>query len=313
MAFIVSVLAAAVVYAVSILYATIGEIFSQRAGIMNLGLEGIMLMGAVSGYITVVHTHSLTLSMLVVILVGILLGLLYAFLTVTLKANQIVCGLAMLTFGMGLSGFLGKSVSGISANLKFEEIALPGLSRIPILGEVFFKQDLLVYIMYLIIPLSIFYIYKTKYGMFLRALGENPAALDVAGINVFALRYAYVIFGCTMTTVSGAYLTLAYTNFWSEGMTGGRGWIAVALVTFASWKPKTAVWGALMFGGVSFIGTNLQIYLPIVPSQFFSMFPYFTTIIVLILASGKFKKRHMHTEEPSSLCIPYDREGRYYL
>jgi simple sugar transport system permease protein len=115
--------------------------------------------------------------------------------------------------------------------------------------------------MYLIIPLAIFYLYKTKYGMILRALGENPSALDVEGINVFALRYAYVIFGCVMTTVSGAYLSLAYTNFWSEGMTSGRGWIAAALVTFSSWKPKTAVLGALLFGGISIIGTNMQIYL----------------------------------------------------
>jgi simple sugar transport system permease protein len=307
-AFITSILASAVVYAVSILYATVGELFAQRSGVMNLGLEGIMLMGAVSGYIMVVHTHSLALAILVVLLVGIALGLIYAFLTVTLKANQIVCGLAMLTFGMGLSGFLGKSVSGISANLKFEKFDLPLLSQIPVLGKVLFHQDLLVYLMYLIIPLSIFYLYKTKYGMILRALGENPSALDVEGINVFALRYAYVIFGCVMTTVSGAYLSLAYTNFWSEGMTSGRGWIAAALVTFSSWKPKTAVLGALLFGGISIIGTNMQIYLPVIPSQFFSMFPYIATIIVLILASGSFRKKH--PEEPASLCIPYEREGR---
>jgi simple sugar transport system permease protein len=307
-AIIISILASAVVYAVSILYASIGEIFAQRSGIMNLGLEGIMLMGAVSGYMTVVATHNLALSILVVILVGAVLGIIYAFLTVTLRANQIVCGLAMLTFGMGLSGFLGKSVSGVSANMKFEKFDFPLLSQIPILGDIFFKQDLLVYIMYLIIPLSIFYIYKTKQGMILRALGENPAALDVEGINIFTLRYSYVIFGCIMTTVSGAYLSLAYTNFWSEGMTGGRGWIAAALVTFSSWKPKLAVWGALLFGGISIIGSNLQIYLPIIPSQFFSMFPYIATIIVLILASGSFRRKR--AEEPSSLGVPYEREGR---
>ncbi len=308
MIFLVSILASAVVYAVSILYATIGEIFAQRSGVMNLGLEGIMLMGAVSGYITVVHTHSLALAIAVVILVGIALGFVFAFLTVTLRANQVVCGLALLTFGMGLSGFLGKSVSGISANLKFEKFDFPLLSRIPVIGEIFFHQDLLVYIMYLIIPLSIFYIYRTKYGMLLRALGENPAALDVEGINVFALRYAYVIFGCVMTTVSGAYLSLAYTNFWSEGMTSGRGWIAAALVTFSSWKPRAAVWGALLFGGVSIIGTNMQIYIPAIPSQFFSMFPYFVTIVVLILSCGSFRKKR--PEQPSSLCVPYEREGR---
>ncbi len=308
MTIIVSILASAVVYAVSILYATIGEIFSQRAGIINLGLEGIMLMGAVTGYITVVHAQNLALGILAVIAVGVALGLIYAFLTVTLRANQIVCGLAMLTFGMGLSGFIGKSVSGISANMKFDKFDIPFLADIPVIGKIFFHQDLLVYIMYLIIPLSIFYIYKTKQGMILRALGENPAALAVEGINIFALRYAYVIFGCVMTAISGAYLSLAYTNFWSEGMTGGRGWIAAALVTFSTWRPKAAVWGALLFGGISIIGSNMQIYLPFIPSQFFSMFPYIATVIVLILASGKFRKKR--TEEPSALGVPYETEAR---
>lgn len=308
MSLLISVLASTVVYAVSILYAAIGEIFSQRAGVMNLGLEGVMLMGAVSGYITAVHTHSLALSMIVVILVGLVLGLLYSFLTITLQTNQVVSGLAMLTFGSGLSGFIGKSVTGISANLKFEKIEIPLLSKIPVVGEVFFNQDLLVYMMYLIIPLSIFYIYRTKYGMILRALGENPVALDVEGINVFRLRYFYVTLGSVMATVSGAYVSLAYTNFWSEGMTGGKGWIAVALVTFASWKPKLAMLGALLFGGISIIGSNMQLYLPKVPSQFIAMLPYIATIFVLILSSGSFRKKH--TDEPASLGIPYNRESR---
>ncbi len=308
MALVTSILASAVVYAVSILYAAIGETFSQRAGIMNLGLEGIMLIGAVSGYITVVKTHNLAIAILVVLGVGIILGIVYAFLTVTLQTNQVVSGLAMLTFGSGLSGFLGKQVSGISANLKFEKIAIPFLSDIPVIGQAIFHQDLLVYLMYLILPLSIFYMYRTKYGMILRALGENPMALDVEGINVFALRYAYVIFGCTMTAISGAYITLAYTNFWSEGMTNGKGWIAAALVTFASWKPSNALIGALLFGGISIIGTNMQIYLPVVPAQFFSMLPYIGTIIVLILSTGSFRKKR--SDAPSSLCIPYNRESR---
>lgn len=310
LALIITILAAAVVYAVSILYATIGEIFSQRAGVMNLGLEGIMLMGAVVGYITVVETQSLVLAMLVVIVVGVLLGLAYAFMTVTLRTNQIVSGLAMLTFGMGLSSFIGKNYSGISANLKFDKIEIPLLSKIPVVGDILFNQDILVYIMYLIIPLAIFFIYKTKYGMILRALGENPKALDVEGINVFALRYGYVIFGCVMTTISGAYLSLAYINFWSENMTGGRGWIAAALVTFASWKPKLAVWGALMFGAVSILGANVQIFFPAIPAQFLNMMPYAATIFVLILASGNFKHKRKRTEQPAALCIPYDREER---
>jgi ABC-type uncharacterized transport system permease subunit len=305
---IVSICASAIVYAVSILYAAIGEIFSQRAGIMNLGLEGIMLMGAVSGFLVVHYTNNLALALLIVIIVGALLGLVFAFLTVTLKANQTVCGMAFLIFGSGLSGFIGKNVTGIASAVKFEKISIPLLSQIPIVGDIFFKQDILVYLMYLIIPLSIFYIYRTKLGMTLRALGENPAALDSAGINVFALRYAYVMFGCAMTAISGACISLSYTNFWNEGMTGGKGWIAFSLVAFSGWNPANAVLGALLFGGISMVGINMQIYLPGIPSQFYGMLPYVATIVALIISTGSFRKKH--TQEPAALCQAYDRESR---
>ena len=305
---VTSICAAAIVYAVSILYAAIGEIFSQRAGIMNLGLEGIMLMGAVSGFLVVHNTNSLGLGLLSVILVGALLGLTFAFLTITLRANQTVCGMAFLIFGSGLSGFLGKSVTGMASAVKFEKISIPLLSQIPIIGSAFFKQDILVYLMYLIIPLSIFYIYKTRPGMVLRALGENPAALDSAGINVFGLRYLYVMFGCAMTAISGACISLSYTNFWNEGMTGGKGWIAFSLVAFSGWNPANAVLGALLFGGISMIGMNMQIHLPGIPSQFYGMLPYVATIVALIITTGSFRKKH--TEEPAALCQIYDRENR---
>lgn len=308
MTFFVSICSAAIVYAVSILYASTGEIFSQRAGIMNLGIEGIMLMGAVSGFLTVYYTNNLALAMLAVILVGMLLGLVFAFLTVTLQADQTVCGMAFLIFGSGLSGFLGKNVTGIASAVKFEKINVPLLSKIPVIGEIFFQQDLLVYLMYLIVPLSMFYIYKTKAGLILRALGENPASLDTAGIHVFALRYAYVIFGCAMTAVSGACISLSYTNFWNEGMTGGKGWIAFSLVAFSRWNPCFAALGALLFGGISILGINMQVYLPGIPSQFYGMLPYAATIVALILTTGSFRKKH--TEEPAALCQKYDREGR---
>lgn len=307
-ALVVSVISSAVVYAVSVLYAAVGEIFSQRAGVMNLGLEGIMLMGAASGYLTVVHTHSLGLAMLAVIAVGGVLGLVFAFLTVTLQADQTVAGMAMLTFGTGLSGFIGKSVTGVSADLKFEPIAIPVLSKIPVIGPSLFDQDILVYAMYLIIPAAMIYIYRTRPGMILRALGENPAALDSAGYNVFALRYAYVVFGCAMTAVSGACVSLAYTNFWSDGMTSGKGWIAVALVVFASWNPVVAVFGALLFGAISIIGVDIQMYATNIPSQFFAALPYIATIIALIFTTGNFRKKR--SSAPAALCIPYDREER---
>jgi simple sugar transport system permease protein len=247
-ALVISICAAAIVYAVSILYAAIGEVFSQRAGIMNLGIEGIMLMGAVTGFLTAYQTNNLALAVLAVILVGALLGLMFAFLTVTLQADQTVCGMAFLIFGSGLSGFIGKHVTGAASSVKFEPISIPLLAKLPVLGKIFFQQDLLVYCMYLIVPLSIFYIYKTRPGLILRALGENPAALDTAGIHVFSLRYAYVIFACAMTAISGACITLSYTNFWNEGMTGGKGWIAWSLVAFSRWNPGYAALGALLFG-----------------------------------------------------------------
>lgn len=275
---------------------------------MNLGVEGIMLMGAVSGYIAAVHTQNLFLSFLVVLLTGALLGLVFAFLTVTLQSDQTVCGMAMLVFGTGLSGFIGKGVAGVAANLKFGTIKLPLLSQIPVLGEIFFQQNLLVYAMYFIVPISTFYIYKTRYGLKLRALGENPAVLDAAGENVFAMRYGYVIFGCMMISISGACVSLANTNFWSSGMTAGKGWIAFALVAFSSWNPVILTAGALLFGFISCLGSNLQIYLPQVPTEIYSMLPYIATVVAFILSTGNFRKKH--TAEPAALAKPYDRESR---
>ena len=308
MAIAVSIVTQTVMVATCLLYATIGELFAQRAGIMNLGLEGIMLMGAVSGYMMDVKTHNLGLCMLVVILVGVIIGILYSFLTITLMANQTVCGLAVMTFGTGLSGFMGKVVTGVSANHEFGKIAIPLLSKIPVIGPGLFNQNILVYIMYFIIPISMYYIYRTRYGLLLRSLGENPGALDSAGYNVFAMRYGYVIFGCTMTAIAGAFLSLANTNFWNDGMTSGKGWIAAALVIFASWKPLQAMWGALLFGGVSIIGNYIKLIGWPIPSEFVAMLPYILTILVLILSTGSFRKKY--TETPAALTIPYDRENR---
>ena len=307
-ALIISIISTAIIYAVSVLYAAIGEIFSQRAGVMNLGLEGIMLMGAVSGYLVAVYKHNLALAMLVVLIVGAVLGLVFSFITVSLQADQTVAGMAMLTFGTGLSGFIGKRVSGVNADLAFQAFDLPGLCRIPIIGPAMFHQNILVYIMYIIVPLSLIYIYKTRPGMILRSLGENPAALDAAGYNVYALRYAYVTFGCVMTAVSGAFISLAQTNFWSDGMTSGKGWIAVALVVFAAWNPLIAVFGGLLFRAISIIGIDIQMVFPNVPSQFFAALPYVATIIALVFTTGSFRKKR--SDAPAALTIPFDRESR---
>lgn len=308
MSVLVSILASTVSVAVIMLYATTGEILNERAGILNLGLEGVMLMGAVTAYLTVVHTRSLALAVLATLVVGALLGLIYAFITVTLQANQVVAGLAMVTFGSGLSGFLGSKATGISANLKFETLEIPLLSKIPVIGKIFFSQNLLVYAMYIIVVLVIIYIYKTKPGMTLRALGENPGALDAIGINVFALRYIYCMVGTALVAMGGAYMSIAYSNAWQEGMTSGYGWIAAALVVFSAYNPAMAIVGSVLFGFISIIGNYMQTYLPMIPVKFVAMLPYIFTIIVLILTTGNFRKKR--TEAPAALGTPYDRESR---
>ena len=305
---VIALLSGAIVYAVSVMYAGLGETFTERAGIMNLGVEGIMLMGGVTGCLVAVNTQSLLLALLVVLLVGAAFGLLFAFLTVTLQSDQTVCGMAILVFGTGLSGFLGKEIASKPINLKFEKIALPVLSKIPLLGDILFKQNILVYAMYIILPLSAFYIYKTRWGLKLRALGEAPEVLDAAGDNVFAMRYGYTIFGTMMMAVSGAFVSLAHTNVWQDGMTAGKGWIAFALVAFAAWDPLKLALGALLFGFISNLGSNLQIYLPQVPSEIYSMMPYIATIVVFICSTGNFRKKH--TTQPAALAKPYDRENR---
>lgn len=306
--FIVQVLAATLSTCAPIMYASLGEILSERAGVLNLGLEGVMLIGAVTGFITGSSTHSLALATLVALGSGALMGLIFAVLTVSLRANQIVCGLAMVTVGTGLSGVLGRTVSGMGAAVSFVKVPIPGLSKIPYLGPIFFNQNLLIYGLYFLVPILHIYIFKTRPGLKLRALGENPGALDAAGIRVFMLRYVYVIIGCALVSLGGAYITLAYTPSWIIGITAGKGWIAAALVIFASWRPINAALGAVLFGGIEVIGTRLQTMGVNVPSFFINMLPYLCTVAVLILSTGNFRKDK--SPAPAALGQFYDREAR---
>ncbi len=299
----------AVVAATPILFAATGEILTERSGVMNLGQEGMLLMGAVTGFITVVKTGSLALSILMVIIVGAVMGLLFAFLTVTLQANQVVSGLAFTLFGTGLSGFIGKSVNNTAVTNSFHKIEIPGLSSIPFLGNMFFKQDLMVYALYIIIFCTWFYIFKTKAGMELRAIGENPGAADAVGINIFARRYLNTCIGGILAALGGAYITLAYSPMWRDGLTAGKGWIAIALVIFSTWNPVMAAVGALLFGGIEVFGLRLQALGIQIPSHFVSMLPYFFTVIVLIFATGNFRQKKQALS-PKSLGEYYDREAR---
>jgi ABC-type uncharacterized transport system permease subunit len=312
---LVSILTVTIQAGTSLVFATIGEIFTERSGILNLGLEGIMIMGAVTGFAAAYHTASLLAGVLVAMLVGAFLSSIHAFLSISMRADQVVTGLALTLFGTGLASFLGQKLGPGGKPLvgeigpKFAKIALPLLSKIPYLGPALFKQDLLVYAMYLLVPAAAYYVYKTRPGLHLRAVGENPATADAMGVNVSRTRYAYTMLGGMLMGLGGAHLSLAYTPGWTENLTGGRGWIAIALVIFATWDPARAVVGAVLFGAVNAIQFRLQAAGTTIPAAFLGMLPYLFTIIVLVMITWleAFRKR---VGAPAALGLPYVREER---
>jgi simple sugar transport system permease protein len=306
-AIIISILAAAVTAGTPILYAALGELVTERAGILNLGVEGIMLVGAVSGFITAIATQSSWWGLAAAMAAGGAVAFIHALLTISLRANQVVSGLALTLFGTGLSGYLGKSYIGMPVPSPFKVQPLGPLADIPVLGPVFFQHDILVYISYLLVPAMAYLIYRTRPGLILRALGENPAAVDALGFKVFGLRYMYVIAGGMLCGIGGAYLSLAYAPSWLENMTAGRGWIAVALVIFALWNPWRALLGSYLFGGVDALGFNLQVLGVTIPVFFLNMMPYLFTILVLALVMARKGGR---LTAPGALGLPYNREDR---
>ncbi len=316
LALITSIIATTLQAGTSLIYATVGEIYTERSGILNLGLEGMMLMGAMSAFATAYYTDSLILGILVAMLVGSALAAVHAFLTVTMRANQVVSGLSITLLGSGLASFLGQRLGPVSNNRylvglvgpRFSPIPIPVLSEIPILGA-FFRQDLLSYVVYLLVPAAWFYLYKTRNGLNLRAVGEDPQTADAMGINVFRARYAYTILGGALVGLGGAHLSLAYTPGWSENITGGRGWIVIALVIFAMWNPARAVLGALLFGGINALQFRLQAIGTTIPSAFLNMLPYLTTIGVLILMTW-WETLSKRVGAPAALGEAYMREEK---
>ena len=312
---LISILTVSLHAGTSLVFATLGEILTERSGILNLGLEGIMIMGAVSAFAAAFHTESLLAGVVTGIAVGGLLASIHAFLTISLRADQVVSGLALTLFGGGLSSFLGQNLGPGGKPLvgevgpKFSKMALPLLSEIPFLGASIFRQDPLVYLMYILVPLAAYYIYKTRPGLHLRAVGESPATADAMGVNVARTRYLYTIVGGMLMGLGGAHLSLAYTPGWTENLTGGRGWIAIALVIFATWDPWRAVIGAVLFGGVNAIQFRLQAAGTTIPAAFLGMMPYIFTIVVLVAITWweAFRKR---VGAPAALGLPYVREER---
>jgi len=311
---IVVLLSTAVIAGTPLLFAALGEILSERAGVLNLGVEGMMLVGAVSGYIATVQSENHWVGVIAALGTGGMMAAIHAFLSVTLRANQVVSGLALTIFGTGLSAFLGKGYIGRPVPDVFKPVEIPVLSRIPYAGKILFEHDSLVYLSFLLVIMIWIIVFKTRWGLNLRAVGENPAAADSMGIPVYLTRYLCVISGGMLAGLGGAYLSLAYAPTWVENMTSGRGWIAVALVIFAVWHPGKAIVGAYIFGGVDSLGFHIQamgdkaLFLKDVSPFFLQMLPYILTIIVLIIVTSETKKRRVGT--PASLGLPYDREER---
>ena len=308
---IISFLAAAIVAGTPLLFATVGEIVTEKSGHLNLGVEGLMMMGAVMGFQIGLTTGSPLMALLAAMLAGAFGGLIFAFLTVSLRANQVVTGLTLTIFGTGLASFLGQKLIGqvTTDSVKgfFRAFDFPLLSQIPIIGRIFFRHDVFVYFGYAVAVGVAIYLYKTRPGRNIRAIGENPGAADAAGINVNLYKYFHILFGGALCGLGGAYLSLVYVPAWQDGVTAGRGWIAVALVIFASWNPLKALIGAYLFGGLDIIGFRIQGSGFYISQYIIDMLPYVVTILVLVVVSMR-KSREL--SPPRSLGVPYFREER---
>ena len=268
-----------------LLLAAVGELVTERSGVLNLGVEGMMVMGAVAGFAAAYTTGSPALGVLAAIGAGVALSMLFAFLTQTLATNQVATGLALTLFGLGLSGVIGEGFTGLPG-VKLAALHIPVLSDIPLLGPVFFGQDILVYASIALTVLVAWVLARTRLGLVIRATGGNHHSAHALGYRVIAVRYACIAFGGMCSGLAGGYLSLAYTPLWVENMTAGRGWIALALVVFSTWAPRRVAIGAYLFGTVWIMGLYVQgIGVPI-PSQLLSSLPYLVTIAALVVISG---------------------------
>ena len=291
---------------IAVLFATVGEIITERGGILNLGVEGMMLVGALAGFAAGYATQNPLAAVAAGAFAGGLLSLIHAFFTIKLRSNQVLCGLALTILGTGLANFLGRPLIG-AAGVRIRPFAVPYLSDIPVIGDIFFNQSPYAYAAYLLVPLTWYILFKTRIGLILRAVGEDASSSDAAGVNVALTRTICVFSGGFFAGLAGTYLSLSYTPGWKETMTGGQGWIAIAMVIFCTWNPLRAFFGALLFGGL----TALQFFfqatsIDIIPSYVLKMMPYLLTIGVLVLVTASSK--HRKSASPADLGIPFIRE-----
>lgn len=294
-----------------ILFAIVGGIICEKVGNTNLGIEGMMLMGAAVGFKVACATSNAFLAVLSAGIAGLLGALIYAFITVTLRGNQVVTGLVLTIFGTGISGFIGKGVSSLTLPAEvvntFKPYDIPVLCDIPIIGKALFSQGIYDQLAIVVAVLAYIYIKKTRYGLNMRAVGENPAAADASGINVTLYKYVHILIGGFLCGVGGAYLSTDFLTSWQDNVTAGAGWIAVALVIFSTWNPLKAILAAYLFGMLKGLNFKMQGWGIQVPSQILEMLPYVATIVVLIFITLRKKREN---QPPKALGNPYFREER---
>ena len=298
----VAIIVGAIRAGTPLVFAALGELITEKSGVLNLGVEGMMLVGAVVGFMATVTTGSIFIGIIAAVIAGMLMSLIFGFLTLSLLTNQVATGLALTIFGVGLSAFLGiKYVGTPISGLK--PVDIPVLSDIPVLGPLLFGHDLLIYFSFVLFAGIAWFLYRSRGGLVLRAVGESHDAAHALGYSVVKIRYLAVMFGGACAGLSGAYLSLVYTPQWAENMTAGRGWIALALVVFATWRPGRALLGAYLFGGITIMGLHIQALGFEVSSHLVATLPYLATIVVLALISRDATKIRLNA--PASLGKPF--------
>lgn len=301
--FTASLFASTIRLATPYLFATLGETLGQRSGVLNLGLDGMMLLGAFFAFLVAHLTGNLILALFVAILLGALMGLVMGFISVTMQAEQGISGIGIYLFGLGMSELLFQKFIGTPKTVDgFPKIAIPVLSDIPVIGEIFFNQNFLVYLAFALVPIVWFILQRTNFGLMIRAVGQNPEAADAMGISVARVRYTTLILGGILASIAGASLSIALINTFQQNLTGGMGFIAVALVYFGGWRPTGVLIGSLLFSFVNALQLQISVVGVGIPAEFAVMSPYIITLIALIFASRR-------RDKPDALTKPFQRGG----
>jgi ABC-type uncharacterized transport system permease subunit len=303
--YVISILVATIAAGTPLVFAALGELVTEKSGVLNLGVEGMMLVGAIAAFAATAATGSPWTGVLAGMLAGMATALIFAVLTLTLMANQVAAGLALSLFGVGFSAFVGKAYESVSLTAT-APLKVPFLGDIPLIGPVLFTAQPLVYLSWAAFAAVSWFLYRSRTGLVLRSVGEAPKSAHAIGYSVIAIRYLATLFGGAMAGIGGAFLSVFYTPLWVENMTAGRGWIALALVVFATWRPARVMIGAYLFGGVTVAQFFAQGEGAAVPSQFLSMLPYLATIVVLVLISRNVNTIRLNA--PVSLGKPFHPE-----